>query len=101
MVRTINSVYMPMNSSRMIARPTRGAKMIGKGAFLLDGGLGGQASYSSIDDYVATTGRAVRGGGLGLGFSPPPKHLANKDVMNKKIESLMVKPKTKNIKFNL
>ena len=100
MVRTINSVYMPMNSSRMIARQTRGAKMLGKGAFLLDGGMGGQASYSSVDDYVATTGRAVRGGGLG--FSPPPKHLGmNKDVMNKKIESLMVKPKTKNIKFNL
>jgi hypothetical protein len=86
----------------MLARQPRGASMLGKGAFLLDGGLGGQSSYSSIDDYVATTGRAIRGNGNGLAFSPPPKHLGmNKDSMNKKIESLMVKPKTKNIKFNL
>jgi hypothetical protein len=36
-----------------------GTGMTGRGApsFLLDGGIGGQSSYTSIDDYMNATGR--------------------------------------------
>ena len=73
----------------------------GFGAVLLDrGGAGGGSSYSSLDDYIATTGENPMSstivkslGGRGLGS------------MNKKIESLLVKSnkgkKEKNINFNM
>ena len=95
-------VYVPTLSVGMKSHQTRG-KMKGKGigGVLLDGGLGGQSSYSSVDDYISTTGRNpntlqnVGGSGLSkpMGF--------RRDEMNSKIKSMMVKPKVKNIKFNL
>lgn len=40
----------------MISRQTRGSNQgRGIGAVLVDGGLGGQSSFYSVDDYVATT----------------------------------------------
>jgi len=70
----------------------------GVGAVLLDGGMGGQSSYSSLDDYINTTGvnpltRSTKGQGLAK--------------MNAQIENLLVKSKQgrpkkeKNINFNL
>jgi hypothetical protein len=73
----------------------------GFGAVLLDrGGTGSGSSYSSLDDYISTTGENPMSstivkslGGKGLGS------------MNKKIESLLVKSnkgkKEKNINFNM
>jgi len=75
----------------------------GYGTVLLDGGMGGQSSYSSIDDYISTTARPspslTNMGGMGLvkNMTSPFK----KEAMNDKIKSMMVKPKVKNIKFNL
>ena len=65
----------------------------GMGSVLLKvGGAGGGSSYPSVNEYENTTGRQVRGGGLG------EKHLSAK------LEKLMVKPLNKkpaNIKFDL
>jgi hypothetical protein len=66
-------VYTPMMKHSGFSRHTRGR--IGGSGFsplLLDGGLGGGSSYSSIDEYIATTGRnpgRVAGNGLGKSFT--------------------------------
>ena len=97
-----NMVYIPNIAVGIKSHQTRGRmKGKGSGSFLLDGGLGGQSSYSSIDDYISTTGRnpnqITNMGGMGM-----MKPLTFKrDEMNSKIKSMMVKPKVKNIKFNL
>jgi len=92
-------VYMPMLKKGMFARQTRGSTRKGKGvgAVLLDGGLGGQSSYSGIDNYEATTGRQVVGMGSKMDMSKMSR-------MGKKLESLMIKPtakKVKNINFSM
>jgi len=89
-----NLVYIP-NMSR--SSVMKGSRMRGRGigAVLLDGGMGGQSSYSSIDDYVATTNARYPKTGAGL---------AGLDKLRGKMENLMVKPKvvkSKNIKFTL
>lgn len=83
----------------MFARQTRGATRKGKGvgAVLLDGGLGGQSSYSGIDDYERTTGRPSMGSGMKMDMSKMSR-------MSKKLENLMLKPtakKVKNINFSM
>ena len=88
-----NLVYIPNMSRSSVMKGSR-MKGRGIGSVLLDGGMGGQSSYSSIDDYVATTNtRIPKGAGLfGL------------DKIRGKMENLMVKPKvvkSKNIKFTL
>lgn len=102
MVVRSSAVYHPLISFGAKSYQTRG-RMKGKGSFLLDGGLGGQSSYSSIDDYIATTGRNPNTlsnmGGMGLTKAMPSM---KKEEMNERIKNMMVKPaKTKNIKFNL
>jgi hypothetical protein len=98
-------VYHPLIAFGGKSHQTRG-KMRGKGAgsVLLDGGLGGQSSYSSIDEYINATGRNPNTlsnmGGMGM-VRPLPSPM-KKEAMNDKIKSMMVKPaKVKNIKFNL
>jgi hypothetical protein len=64
----------------------------GMGSVLLDGGAGGQSSYSSVDDFLATTKNTRGKKGMGLA-----------DVGDK-LEDLVVKPihkKIRNIKFNM
>ena len=65
----------------------------GMGSVLLNkGGAGAGSSYSSVDDYIATTHEnPFSGRGIG-------QNLAS---MNKKIEGLLVKKKEKNINFNI
>jgi hypothetical protein len=60
----------------------------GTGSFLLDGGLGGQSSYTSPANYTATTGRVIRSG-KGL------------EKLSSKLGQLNIKPKKQNIKFDL
>jgi hypothetical protein len=88
-------VYMPMIKKGMFARQTRGMRRgKGIGAVLLDGGMGGQSSYSSVDDYERTTGIDIRGAGRKMDMSR----------MSKKLENLMIKPtsrKIKNINFSI
>lgn len=93
-------VYAPMSKHMGFSRHTRG-NVSGKGfsSLLLDGGLGGGNSYSSIDDYISTTGRnigGVRGNGLG-------KSLIDKLGKLGKIhmEKMPVSRKPKNINFSL
>ena len=59
----------------------------GTGSFLLDGGMGGQSSYTSPANYTATTGRVIRGVGL--------------EKLSSKLGQLTIKPKKQNIKFDL
>ena len=99
MVRGIHRVVLPSNGGTLKTSTLRSISGRGMGSILLDGGLGGPgagSSYSSIDDYIHTTsvnpyaGQPVKGKGL--------------EQINRKLESLMIKPKTKkikNINFNL
>lgn len=67
-----------------------GKHMFGKGtgSFLLDGGMGGQSSYTSPANYTATTGRVIRkGGGL--------------EKLSSKLGNLNIKEKKHNIKFEM
>lgn len=58
------------------------------GSFLLDGGMGGQSSYTSPANYTATTGRVIRkGGGL--------------EKLSSKLGNLNIKEKKHNIKFEM
>jgi hypothetical protein len=74
-------------------------KKKGRGAVLLNGGEGGYgqaSSYSSLDDYINTTGiNPNRGEPVGRGLGK----------MNSKLESLLIKSKKgkkeKNITFSL
>ena len=68
----------------------RGMKGAGVGAVLLDGGQGGQSSYSSIEDFKATTNHKV--GGMGLTNSTALQNLIIKKPTGKK---------PKNINFTL
>jgi len=68
-------------------------KGAGIGSVLLDGGVGGQSSYSSVQDYKKTTSK---GRGLeGLGSN----------ALGEKLSKLVIKQppskKQENIKFNL
>lgn len=98
-------VYHPMIAFGGKSHQTRG-KMQGKGgSVLLDGGKGGQSSYSSIDDYISTTRSNPVLVGLtnmgGMGLSRQMVAPMKKEQMNEKLKNMMIKPKTKNIKFNL
>jgi len=83
---------MPLLKFSHLSRQTRGIKQgKGIGAVLLDGGMGGQSSYESVDNYMNTT-NAPSFSGRGLGS------------LRNKMENLIIKPsykKPKNINFNL
>ena len=93
MVHYGGRVYMPTSTGgnvKMIG--TKTMRGCGNGSVLLNqGGAGAASSYSSPDEYTATTGRRIpMGRGLG--------------ELSKKLESLMLKPKdkkAKNINFSL
>lgn len=93
-----NRVFIPRVNKTMVARHVRGSKEgRGIGAVLLDGGLGGQSTYASIDDYIATTHASPVVASAGQG-------LKGLDKIRNKMENLVIKPATrkpKNIKFNM
>lgn len=78
----------------------------GMGSILLDkGGPGVGSSYSSIDNYLATTGGAMKGGTKGMRSS---KGLGVGGAIEDKLAKLVVRPiaepakkKMHNIKFSL
>lgn len=101
----MSRVYVPSIGMSCKSHHTKG-KIQGRGigSVLLDGGIGGQSTYSSIDDYMATTGRnpfskaeaaeSISGAGMVGG--------ARKHELFSKLKGLDVKkPKTSNIRFNL
>ena len=73
---------------RLLGKGKTGLYGMGTGSFLLDGGMGGQSSYPSLDAYTATTGRVIKkGGGL--------------EKLSGKLSQLTIKPKKHNIKFDI
>jgi len=56
-----HSIFLPHSQAKLRAMNRHavgsGIRGCGTPSFLLDGGLGGQSSYTSIDDYMNTTGR--------------------------------------------
>lgn len=92
-MRTIHRAVIPSSGASYIVGRRQVRSGAGVGAVLLDGGRGGQSSYSSLDDYVNTTGVNPLARGQGLA------------KMNAQIEKLLVKPKgkkkEKNINFSL
>jgi hypothetical protein len=89
-----SNVYMPTSAGAPVrSNSIHNIRGRGMGSILLrTGGAGGGSSYSSIDDYVSTTGQpipTINGRGLGS--------------ISKKLEALTIKPtkKSKNIKFDL
>jgi hypothetical protein len=54
----VRKAYFTGGSIRLSTMRHVNAKMgRGMGSVLLDGGLGGQSSYSSLDDYLSTTNK--------------------------------------------
>lgn len=94
-MRTIHRAVIPSANASYVVGRRQVRCGTGVGAVLLDGGLGGQSSYSSLDDYINTTGRNPLAKPKGQGLAK----------MNAQIENLLVKPKgkkkEKNINFNL
>ncbi len=90
-----NIAYIPGMNKTMISRHTRGSKTgRGIGAVLLDGGMGGQSSYRSVDDYLNTTNAPAS---IGSG-------LKGLEKIRSKMENLIIKPSTRkpnNIKFSI
>ena len=92
MPSTTNGVYHSHNMRRLTGQSVMECvkpHILGKGgSFLLDGGMGGQSSYPSLQAYTATTGRVIKkGGGL--------------EKLSTKLSNLTIKPKKHNIKFDI
>jgi len=87
--------YIPGINKTMLNRNTRGAKTgKGIGAVILDNGMGGQSSYSSMNDYLETTNAPAP---VGMG-------LKGLDKIRTKMQNLMIKPtirRQNNIKFSI
>jgi hypothetical protein len=87
--------YMPIvgfgMSTKYVSRKSK--KGSGVGSVLLDGGMGGQSSYSSMDDYLGTVKKPI----IGLGVK-------GLDKIRGKMEGLAIRQppaaKPKNIRFN-
>lgn len=93
-----NKIFIPRMNKTIVSRHTRGSKEgRGIGAVIMDGGLGGQSSYSSIDNYLATTNASPNVSAFGNG-------LKGLEKIRNKMENLVIKPSTrkpKNIKFSM
>lgn len=101
----VRKIFMPMSGGTIRTSSRKHISGKGYGSVLLDGGLGGYgggSSFSSVDDYINTTGinPFVEPQSIGKGI----RNLSN---MNSKLEKLLVKSnirnpkKEKNINFNL
>lgn len=87
-----NHIVLPSTGSKLktLTRTSIGSGINGcGGSFLLDGGLGGQSSYASVDDYYDTIKKPNKGYGLS-------------DKIGSKLQKLNINPKrkTKNITFD-
>ncbi len=99
MVARTHMMYLPKMGGGAVFRAGKKSPFIrgrGVGTVLLDGGMGGQSSYDSIDDYVATTGRTIGGSGVASSLTK----------IGGKISSLVIKKESKkpprqNINFSI
>jgi hypothetical protein len=96
MPSTSGGTYRTVNMKKVSGRGLEDAILgRGTGSFLLDGGMGGQNSYASLDRYTETTG-----------MSPPLREIKGKGLekLSAKISGLSITPPKKkktNIKFEL
>jgi len=90
-----NLAHFPRMNKTIVARHTRGSmRGRGVGSVILDGGVGGQSSYYSMDDYLGTTNAPA----------PIGSGLKGLDKIRNKMENLVIRPsvkKPKNIKFSI
>ena len=97
MVLLAKKIYLP-HSNSVRRHHHHKTNMTGgsMGSVLLSrGGPGGGSSYSSIDDYIATTGNKIPNNGRGL-------EGRGLEQLHTKLSNLMTKPKKmKNINFNM
>jgi hypothetical protein len=88
----VKHIVFPGSNAKMksITRTFNGG---GYGTVLLDGGIGGQSSYSGIDDYIEKTGRNPNSSS-GRGLS---------DKISSRLRTLNIdnKPKRKNISLSI
>ena len=102
MVYGTQRAYMPMSNGTLHVGRRQHINGRGMGSVLLNkGGAGSGSSYSSIDDYIATTHNNPYASPPIVGGSIGKRSLLS---MNKKIEGLLVKSnhkKEKNINFNI
>jgi hypothetical protein len=73
---------------------------MGMGSVLLDGGLGGQSSYASVDDYLNTTNKLVGSVIKGRGAKQPLKNIIPRLEALSAIKARKAK-KDQNIKFSI
>lgn len=103
MVRHIHRAVLPMSGGTIKVSNRKHINGRGYGSVLLDGGeggYGGASSYSSLNDYINTTGLNPM---LGQPSQSSGRGLAS---MNSKLENLLVKTKKptkkeKNITFHM
>ena len=102
-------MYMPkMTGGRVFRKSMVGSTRMtgmGTGSFLLDGGMGGQSSYESIDDYVSTISNPRMqsrqiGGMKGSGVASSLAKVGGK-ISDLMIKTETKKPPRKNINFSL
>lgn len=71
----------------------------GMGSVLLDGGIGGQSSYHSIDDYIETTGRNPYTGVIKRPMKQEGRGLSDK--LANSLKALQIEKIPKKIKKNI
>jgi hypothetical protein len=99
MVARTHMMYLPKMGGGAVFRAGKmrtSMKGRGVGSVLLDGGLGGQSSYESVDDYVSTTGRTIGGSGVASSLAK-----VGGKISNLVIKQENKKPPRKNINFSL
>ena len=99
MVIKTHLMYLPKMGGGVSFKPGKMRPILrgrGVGTVLLDGGLGGQSSYDSVDDYVATTGRTIGGSGVSSSLAK----IGGK-ISNLVIKKESKKPPRQNINFSI
>lgn len=99
MVARTHMMYLPKMGGGISFRAGKKHPFIrgrGVGTVLLDGGMGGQSSYDSIDDYVATTGRTIGGSGVASSLAK-----VGGKISNLVIKKESKKPPRQNINFSI
>lgn len=89
-----SSIHLPFRATKINSLHRRATGGEGVGAVLLDGGIGGQSSYHSIEDYTNTTKQQPRMRPITQGSGLADKIAAK--LSNLKLEKKNT-PKKKNI----
>jgi hypothetical protein len=97
---TTKHVMVPHSNAKMNTLG-RGIRGLGYGTVLLDGGKGGQSSYSSIDNYIETTGRNPYSNSSKASYGSGLADKISHKLKNLNIEKPPTRPKAKNITMSI